>query len=123
MITVVRIINTCQACPSQWEGATADGRVIYVRYRWGNLRINIGPQGDNTLRSALHGDEVVHLTLGGDLDGSISYDDLRAATAGVITWPDAESPEEDATWVDLDDDEEGKRRFEQAREHFRKLNL
>jgi hypothetical protein len=33
-ITVTRLVHTCLAAPSQWEGRTHDGRPIYVRYRW-----------------------------------------------------------------------------------------
>lgn len=33
--------QTCEACPSQWEGHTADGRFIYIRYRWGHLTVDL----------------------------------------------------------------------------------
>lgn len=38
MIKVTKLIRTCSACPSQWEGETEDGRYLYIRYRWGRLR-------------------------------------------------------------------------------------
>jgi hypothetical protein len=34
---VVALKKTCIACPSQWEGALKDGRVVYARYRHGEL--------------------------------------------------------------------------------------
>jgi len=38
-----KLINTCTLCPSQWEGELDDGRLIYIRYRWGYLRVELGP--------------------------------------------------------------------------------
>jgi len=35
MITIVRVIQTCQACPSQWDAWDADGNYYYLRYRSG----------------------------------------------------------------------------------------
>lgn len=35
MITLVRAIQTCIACPSQWDAWDADGNYYYLRYRHG----------------------------------------------------------------------------------------
>jgi len=35
---IVELVQTCNACPSQWEGRLADGRSIYIRFRHGELR-------------------------------------------------------------------------------------
>jgi len=40
--TLKNLINTCTLCPSQWEGELDDGRLIYIRYRWGYLRVELG---------------------------------------------------------------------------------
>lgn len=45
---------TCYACPTQWEGKTADGYDIYIRYRWGNLTLDINGQTVATIEG--HGD-------------------------------------------------------------------
>ena len=42
MITIKQIKNLHTACPSQWEGETDDGQDVYVRYRGGELSIEIG---------------------------------------------------------------------------------
>ena len=34
------ITMTCFACPSQWEGKFEDGSDLYIRYRWGFLRVD-----------------------------------------------------------------------------------
>lgn len=41
---VVQLIRTCFACPSQWEGKLENGDNLYVRYRWGRLRIEINDE-------------------------------------------------------------------------------
>ncbi|MFC9247427.1 hypothetical protein ACFT7S_26525 [Streptomyces sp. NPDC057136] len=32
---LVRVVQTCSACPSQWDAWTADGQYLYLRYRHG----------------------------------------------------------------------------------------
>ena len=44
---VKEIIQTCIACPSQWEGILKDGRMFYIRYRWGTLTIQLSKQPTN----------------------------------------------------------------------------
>jgi len=41
MIKVSEVVRTCHACPSQWEGTTSEGQHVYVRYRWGFLRVDV----------------------------------------------------------------------------------
>lgn len=68
--TLVALKKTCIACPSQWEGALEDGRVIYARYRHGELSVGVGNDIDEAVRNgvsnlALHADYI-----GDGLDGS-----------------------------------------------------
>lgn len=35
MITLAKVVQTCSACPSQWDAWTVDGQYLYLRYRWG----------------------------------------------------------------------------------------
>jgi hypothetical protein len=85
VIRVSRIRKTCNACPSQWEGVTPDGAKVYVRYRWGGLSVGVGaePLGKD------YGN-VLSEQIGDSLDGVLSFDDLKAATAGWIEWPETE---------------------------------
>jgi hypothetical protein len=41
MLIIAKIKQTCFACPSQWEGTTEDGKDVYIRFRWGCLRMDI----------------------------------------------------------------------------------
>ena len=47
---------TCGACPSQWEGTTEDGRVIYVRYRHGLLTAGVGSTMDDAVTAGWNPD-------------------------------------------------------------------
>lgn len=44
MYTIASITQTCFGCPSQWEGKTEDGKYIYMRFRWGHLRLDINDE-------------------------------------------------------------------------------
>lgn len=35
MTTIVRAVQTCNACPSQWDAWTDTGQYLYLRYRGG----------------------------------------------------------------------------------------
>ena len=65
MIEVKEIDQTCIACPSQWEGTTVDGEELYIRYRWGMLRID------------LDGETIFEQQLGDGLDGWIEWEDIE----------------------------------------------
>lgn len=86
--TVVKTCEqTCPWVPSQWEGVTTDGRPIYARYRHGYLSVRVGRIGrtiDDAVRS---GQEVIGRPVGDDLDGFMTYAELRRYTKGVIEWP------------------------------------
>ena len=41
---IVELTQTCSAAPSQWDARLDDGRVVYIRYRHGELTVQIGPE-------------------------------------------------------------------------------
>lgn len=56
-IKVATLIQTCSACPSQWDLITESGKEFYIRYRWGNLSVSMRDHGDyNLIYSRRHGD-------------------------------------------------------------------
>jgi hypothetical protein len=67
--------QTCSACPSQWDGETSDGKVVYIRFRWGRLTAMVG------------NDVVFSETTSDPLDGYLSEDEMRAKLAGVMRFP------------------------------------
>ena len=87
-IKVVICNQTCMACPSQWEGVTDDHRMIYVRYRWGELTVSIGASGDIDRFAAVGGKCILSKQLGDELDGVLSFEELVEATRDIIEWPE-----------------------------------
>jgi len=71
---VKNLIQTCEACPSQWEFRTSGNRYCYVRYRWGILSIRIGPPDSKDVMDAVMGDTVYYKRHGHEYDGFISWD-------------------------------------------------
>jgi hypothetical protein len=45
LAAIAEIEMTARECPSQWEGRLEDGRPFYIRYRWGELTLDIGAVG------------------------------------------------------------------------------
>lgn len=86
-IQIKTIEQTCESCPSQWEGWTDDNRQIYIRYRFGYLRVSIGPVGDDDEFAAVSGEEVFGLSFGGEYDGHMTETKLRELTAEFLFWP------------------------------------
>ena len=68
--------QTCFACPSQWEIKLVDGRMVYVRYRWGYLSIRISPNVTDDIFDAVRGKEILGVQLGSGLDGEITEEDM-----------------------------------------------
>lgn len=66
----------CSACPTAWNVKTADGRSAYIRYRYGGLSISIFRSGGY--------ERVWEKQVGGDLDGVMSEQEMRAHLAGVV---------------------------------------
>lgn len=48
-ITIIKLTRTCIACPSQWEGETSHGAAVYIRFRWGELTVHVGPSIDEAI--------------------------------------------------------------------------
>ncbi|MFJ2190265.1 hypothetical protein ACIOJE_20385 [Kitasatospora sp. NPDC087861] len=45
---LIRVVQTCAACPSQWDAWTADGQYLHLRYRHGEgcVEWHSGPDDD-----------------------------------------------------------------------------
>lgn len=80
---VAELRLTCSASPSQWEGRLADGRPIYIRYRWGGLRVHFGPVG-GTVNDALDSTAWFDDDAGEKMGGVISLAEVVEATGLVV---------------------------------------
>jgi hypothetical protein len=69
------ITQTCEACPSQWEGELVDGRFFYARYRWGYLSVRVSDSKENIY----NGKEIVGESIGNGLDGLMTTSEMISA--------------------------------------------
>jgi hypothetical protein len=83
---VKTIIQTCEACPSQWEGTLEDGRMFYARYRWGSLSIEVSkePTSDVFIAMEPEGELIYYRkAIGGAYDGVLDQSDLVDIMKGL----------------------------------------
>lgn len=62
---------TCESCPTQWEGTTEDGEAIYIRYRWGQLTIDVSSE------------TIYSKQIGDGFDGLISLENVMKIIEGL----------------------------------------
>jgi len=74
--------QTCEACPSQWEGEFEDGSYFYIRYRWGRLRAGKG----HSLSEAIQ-DQDTYVTYTGDcLSGYLSQKEMITILSEIFNF-------------------------------------
>lgn len=78
-----RLTQTCEACPSQWEGFTQDDKPVYIRYRWGCLTIQIGDIG-GTIANAVRSPDVLCKQIGNNVDGSMGIGEVVRHAKGIL---------------------------------------
>jgi hypothetical protein len=66
-LTLKTLRQTCNSCPSQWEGELTNGNFIYIRFRWGNLGYGIGATIDQAVVNYDYGEQI-----GDEFDGNLS---------------------------------------------------
>ena len=77
-----KLIQTCEGCPSQWEGYTEDNEPVYIRFRYGYLSISIGKVNQNI--EEIYGDESFGWQIGGEFDGFLSFEKLKQKLKGRL---------------------------------------
>lgn len=75
---VTKIEKTCYACPAQWEGTLEDGRMFYIRYRWGGLSIEVSKKPTTDIYKAMGSDAnmIYCENLSDSLDGFLEEEEL-----------------------------------------------
>lgn len=86
-LKVVALKQTSIACPSQWEGVLEDGRVIYARYRWGELSVGLGDGVAEAVRNGMSDDALYADPVSGGLDGYMDLEELKAHLHGLLEFP------------------------------------
>jgi hypothetical protein len=79
--------KTCLACPSQWEGHLDDGRVVYVRYRHGELSVGVGKTINAAVQNAGSEEALYAEELSDCLDGFMTFEELKGRLWGVLKFP------------------------------------
>jgi hypothetical protein len=85
---VVALEQTSSVAPAQWEGELDDGRVLYAHYRRGQLNVGIGKDKDDAIGNSFPGKSLLSKYLGGELDGAMDFEDLRAQLYGLVDFPE-----------------------------------
>lgn len=80
MIEVSNLAMTSDACPTQWQGQVGDEGSIYIRYRWGELEVYVSETSHDPIREGMR---VFDQRMGGEYDGQMSTDQMKALLAGV----------------------------------------
>lgn len=83
-LKIVEYIKTCSACPAQWEMWVKNGRMIYVRYRYGHLTVNISEKPTEDVAKAINGKEILSLHCGDDYHGEMEIETLEKLTKGIL---------------------------------------
>lgn len=75
---IIRIVRTCVACPSQWDGWDEKGNSFYIKYRNGILRVDVNCK------------ETFRKPLSDGLHGFMEYEDLKKHLSGFVSLPEQE---------------------------------
>ena len=77
---IVSLKQTSDACPSQWEGVTDEGKTVYIRYRFGGLTVQVGLD----LGLAVVSEPIFSIGIGHSMEGIMSKEDMLKLTKSVI---------------------------------------
>lgn len=87
-LSVQHLTQTCDASPAQWEGTLADGRDLYIRYRWGQLEVRISKSPGADVHEGLC---ILERQIGHRYDGRITYGEMRRRVSDVLDLPAKEA--------------------------------
>lgn len=76
--------RTCDLCPSQWNIFTEDDKYIYVRYRWGNLQVDVANSVEDWEKDNY--EPILEQQIGDEYDGHMTIDELKNITENIIDW-------------------------------------
>lgn len=83
-IVLAKVVQTCSACPSQWDAWGTDGRYYYLRYRSGVGTVDSYADPDPDTWGSPPEGAVARFDTSDGLDGFIALDDFMAATDLVL---------------------------------------
>jgi hypothetical protein len=71
---LLELKRTKDSAPTQYEGKLSNGKLIYIRYRWGTLTIRVSRDITKNIDDAVTGRIVFQQFIGSAYDGSIEHD-------------------------------------------------
>ena len=83
-LKIIELTKTCEACPAQWEGTLEDGRMIYIRYRWGYLEARVSKKQTKEINKAVGGPEIFGICHGGGWCGEMDGKTLENLTKNEL---------------------------------------
>lgn len=95
---VVAMKQTCNACPSQWEGELEDGRMLYVRYRGGELSAGVGVDIGAAVKNGRAEETLFFEHVGDGFDGSMTFEELKGHLQGLLEFPEDLEVEGERDW-------------------------
>ena len=88
-----KLIQTCDACPSQWEGYTDKHEPVYIRYRWGYLSVSIGKVNQSI--EEIYQNESFGWQIGAGFAGFLSFEELKQKLEGRLNVEEADIDKKD----------------------------
>lgn len=88
-VTIVKAVQTCWACPSQWDAWTDTGQYLYLRYRSGRGTVDRYPDNDSKQWTRVPDGEFTAWRDEDRLAGEITLPEF-CEKAGIAIAPDAE---------------------------------
>lgn len=85
-IVITELLQTCGACPAQWEGMTAGGQYIYIRYRSGRLTVGIGATDSEAVDKSIH-EPLVECRVGLYADGFMTTEEMQMYLGRLLDFP------------------------------------
>jgi hypothetical protein len=87
-LALVRVVETCNACPSQWNAWTVDGQYLYLRYRSGIGTVDAYGSADHETWTRIPDGAVARFDTGDRLDGDMDLAEF-CERSGLDLLPDA----------------------------------
>jgi len=94
-VKLVKLKKTCSACPAQWEGKLEDGRMVYVRYRWGYLSVRVSENKTEDITDAVRGKEIFGVGVGDSMSGTLEFVELVGVTGHILDYSNVQEKRED----------------------------
>ena len=89
MFKIIKILNHGGVYPFQVDALTDDDRLIYGRYRWGRLTVQIGKVGDFSEFAAVDGEKIFSQYIGIQYSGTMTLEEFIDHTKETLDFSEA----------------------------------